>query len=120
MDQRKTTAHQRKSIDFWLPRIVAALAVIGILGWCHHVRAHDGYAQFRTPDGTTSCCNSRDCHEVPYREAADGAIEFFVEGVWFRGQPHNLLPPHDDRAHACRQPGTYGVPRCLIPPVFGT
>jgi hypothetical protein len=40
--------------------------------------------------------------------------------VWFRGEVHNLLPPHDDRAHACRQPGTTGSPRCLIPPSFGT
>jgi hypothetical protein len=71
---RAMGAPRRRHPKIWL-YIVTALAL-----WPYPIHAHDIYTDLVDANGY-SCCNSIDCHPVPYRHTSRG-VQMLVDNHW--------------------------------------
>lgn len=78
-----------------------------LLGVATGARGHDGYTDWKRPDGGGSCCNNIDCRPVEweFRRGEDGRSVLWIApgGVWMPADPAAMLslPSNDGTAHAC-------------------
>lgn len=98
----------------WLGSVALASLLVGSVA-----DAHDWYSGL-TSNAGQSCCNERDCRQVPYRLSHAGAREeIHANGRWWPIEWDKVLPiaSPDGEAHACWD-NPRGKPRfrCIILP----